>query len=922
MFNQKYGMKSSFINQVAEILVQESSGDFKKTVVVFSNRRAKTFLSQALIEIHKENNFWLPAIFSTDDFIQHFTGHQQADNIQLQTILYQAYSKVLGNEVESFDEFAQWAAMMLNDFDEVDQHLVDADKIFNYLSEAKAIEIWNVDGGPLTKLQKSFLLFYQNLSPIYHQFKSLLKDNKLFYRGMIYKDLAEGLEFSDKLNQYEKIYFCGLNALLHSEKVIISKLLEKGIGRLIWDSDSYYLDNKQQEAGQFLRSNEKAFGKIERLKSNSIVDNEKKIEVVAAELQSGQVNFLAEYLRKQIANNRLNQTAVILADESISDAVLQALPEEIKEVNFTVGYSLSKSLFAQWVISIFNLKAHHEKNYELKIINFELIRNIFRNKIFEIIFNIPSYKIDQIIAQYIQYIKSNKSIEDFIVTKNKNIFDYLILQTSYNPLNDLNLIIQEKNKISSLLKEHDDNLLFVNEVFSSLDELNHILLSCNENFSYQFLSKAVQSKLNEVKIPFRGEPINQLQIMGILETRNLDFEDVIFLSTNEGILPESNFKKSFITNDIKAIFNLPTGIDREAVFSYHFYRLLQRSKHVTLVYNSTRTDEVSGEPSRYIMQLEQEWPLASSNLSKRNYKPDYIGNSDQIITVEKNEQHLSLIKNWASNVISFSSLNTYLRCSLQFYFKYIIKIKAVADEQEQSDDMDLGNIVHKTLEIIYKPFVNRFLDESLKDQLQNVNQLVDEVTKIDFPSKNFKTGTPYLLGVTAKHLVKKLIQYDLSQIAEGNKILIKGLEDRLSRNYVTKAGETVMISGTFDRIDYFNETPRILDYKTGHTDNVIKIRKIEDITDMKHDKQRQLLVYQWISNMPNAISGIVSLQNLTAGVKLLSNETIYSIDNLIQDFFDNTIEKAFDTNEYFVQTDNLDVCQYCDYNSICKRSED
>lgn len=914
-------MEKSFISQVAEILIQESKGDFKRTAVVFSNRRAQTFLSQSLISLHSSKDFWLPAIFSTDDFIQHFTGYRLADNFKLQTILFQAYSNVLGNEAEPFDDFVQWAAMMLNDFDEVDQHLVDADKIFNYLSEAKAIEIWNVNGEPLTRLQKSYLLFYQNLRPIYHDFKKILQEQNVYFRGMIYKDLAENIDQNSKMNDFDKIYFCGLNALLFSEKQIIKKLIDKGIGKLIWDADSYYLDNKQQEAGQFLRSNEKLFGKIKSIKSNSIIDQEKVINIVAAELQTGQVNFLAEYLRIQNKKNRLHKTAVVLADESISDAVLQALPEEIKDVNFTIGYSLSKSLLAQWLMAIFNLKAHNEKNFDSKLINHELVRSVFKNKLFEILFDIKTHQVDGYISAYIKYIKGYEKASQFENILNKFLFEKMLIKFDENPIEDIKLIANQKNIISDILTEKSNELLFIHEVFEALNDLISLLSDCKINFSYNFIAKAIQAKLSEVKIPFQGKPINQLQIMGILETRNLDFEDVIFLSVNEGILPESSIKKSFITNDIKAIFNLPTGVDREAVFSYHFYRLFQRAQNITLVYNSTRTDEISGEPSRYIMQIEKEWPLAKTNLFIKNYKPEYLSNSDEIITIEKNEIHLSKLKEWAKSGISFSALNTYLKCSLQFYFKYLLKINAIPDELDNSDEMDLGIIVHDSLERLYKPFVNTFLDENLKNSIYLIDQTVQEVLQSKFPLRDFKTGTSFLICITAKHLIEKLIQFDIKQLKDGNIILIKSLEEKLLRSYFTSLGEQVLISGTFDRIDYLNETPRILDYKTGVTSNTIKIRDTDDVLKFDNDKQRQLLLYQWISGFNHSVSGIVPLQNLTGGIKLLSNETELKTDELVQALFEQTIEKMFNQEEYFVQTENTKACQYCDYVSICKRAE-
>lgn len=912
-------MENSFIKQVAGILMQACNGNFKDTAVVFSNRRAKTFLTQALIELHTEKNFWLPQIFSTDDFIQHFTRKKQADNFQLQVILYQAYAKVLGEQAEVFDEFVQWAAMMLNDFDEVDQHLTDADKLFNYLSDAKALEIWNVNGAPLTKMQKSYLVFFQNLAPIYHQFKQLLADQNMFYRGMIYKELAENIERSDELSQFTNIYFCGLNALLFSEKVIIKKLLDKGIAKLIWDTDEYYLHNSQQEAGNFLRSNEKLFGKIESLKSNAFLDQKKKIEVVAAELQSGQVNFLAEYLRTQNQKNRLNQTAVILADESIADAVLQALPQEIREVNFTVGYSLSKSVLAQWIISIFNLKAHIETNFELKIINTQLIRDVFKNKLFEVLFSDQSKEIESVVMQYQKYITHADAFDKSNQFDNKRLFNHLFVDFNSSHLNYLQVLINNKNLVIEKLSNKSNEFLFVHEVFEALHSIFQVLSSCDQEFSANFIAKAVQSKFSEIKIPFEGKPYNQLQIMGILETRNLDFEDIIFLSTNEGVLPESNFKKSFITNDIKSIFNMPTGIDREAVFSYHFYRLLQRAQNITLVYNATRTDDISGEPSRYIMQLEKEWPLASSNLTIRNYKPIYSSNNNQIITVENNDRNLSLLKVWSEKGISFSAINTYLKCSLQFYFKYLLRLKTVENELEQTDEMDLGIIVHESLETIYRPFINTKLSLSLKQSFEKLELIIEEVIQNNFPTRDFKSGSNLLLKIAAKHLIQKLIQFDINQIEKGDEIILKGVESKLTRTYTLSNGAQVVIAGTFDRIDDYNETPRIIDYKTGVVSSTLKIKNIEDIYLFDNDKQRQLLVYKWISGLNNAVSGIIPLQNLKSGLKELSIDESLSIDELIEGLFTKTLEKIFNVEEYFVQTEDMNVCQYCDYNTICKR---
>lgn len=905
-------MAITFLAEVAKQIKNKHPEGLKDIVLVFSNRRAKTFIINEFAKLYGDKPIWLPQIFSTDDFVQYLTRSSTSDTFALQLTLFEAYTHVLGKKAEPFDEFFKWAPTLLNDFDEIDQQLVDAQAIFSYLSDDKAIEVWNLNRKPLTALQSDYLHFYRNMYPIYQEYRRLLAEKKQYYRGYLYKSAANSVESNTQIHALTKIYFCGLNALLNSEKKLINHLVQMGKAELIWDADEYYLNNPLQEAGVFLREHQAKWGKIENVKSNEL-SKPRTIHVSGAELNTGQVVALQSVLKEKHDAGRLDKTVLVLSDESILNTVLNNLPDFVTKANVTIGYSLQFSQPALFTIELFELANQVAALQITPAILKYTLKKLLKNPIVKNHFKIDDERIHEISNQWAYDFFHHSKPKDFQLN-DESVLIKLIFDSIRTPFALLYYLTNE-----NWWKEQPvgfENNWFVNEVDDILKDVYAIAFSAPFAQSAPALSQVVTSRLKAKKIPFEGSPTGELQIMGILETRNLDFEDVIMLSVNEGILPEQSSNKSFITNDIKRMFGLPLYMHREAVFSYHFYRLLQRASNVHLFYNSSKTENSSGEPSRFILQLMHEWSNEERKIIHRKFKSTYSDSLSSEPAFPINESALERLHKWLSTGISFSALNTFAKCSLQFYFKYILKI--VTADEDDSDDIVLGNLIHKALENVYGKWINQSVEPEWLEKVDALQELKLAAQHIQMPS--FADGKMAILFDAAVYLFQKTIDFDLNKVKKGDELVILSLESKFSRIYKLKSGFEVKIDGKIDRVDLLNDTVRLIDYKTGAVTKKLSLKAEDALNTTDKDKEKQLMVYRWVtqSEYPTAESMIYPIQNLSDNEAVLQAEHSILMSKM-DEFLNLTVENMLSTDTAFVQTDNHKTCEFCDFASICKR---
>ncbi|MEX2379413.1 MAG: PD-(D/E)XK nuclease family protein, partial [Vicingaceae bacterium] len=508
------------------------------------------------------------------------------DNINLVFKLYDTHQKIEGAKAESLEDFLSWANTLLQDFNEVDRYLVSAEELYSFLSEAKAIENWNLGNAELSDFQKNYLHFWRKLGDYYKLFSEQLLDDHTAYQGLAFRKLAGDLKANKVDYAKGKIrYFAGFNALTLAEELIIQHFVKNENAKIIWDADAYYLNDSNQEAGRFLRDYQKKFNSFDWT-SSELLEGEKEINIYSISGDIGQAKLIGELVSQKQAANALENTAIVLGDEDILMPVLESLPKTVDRINVTMGYALNHSIFYHFFESLIDLHFKQEKMKDGGFYFKDLIRFLEQPAIQHIhkgLSNQAKILLDKIKAERLIYLHPSKMqpLEDQLGLK---IFS--LKEKSAVQLNRLMVQLCEqikrhqKGSLSPLEKE------FLFGFYRAFNRIDALCAKYNSLKSFDSLLQLYRQILSTESVAFVGEPLGGLQLMGVLESRTLDFEQLIFSSLNEGILPAGKSQNSFIPYDIKRKFGLPSYREKDAIFAYHFYRLLQRSKRIDLIYNS------------------------------------------------------------------------------------------------------------------------------------------------------------------------------------------------------------------------------------------------------------------------------------------------------------------------------------------------
>lgn len=927
----------TFISEIVQYLNQNIPfSDFIESCIITPNQRAKRLLKKTIMAYYPEGGFF-PEILSIDELVFRLVPYQKLDEVDLVFKLFPIVQEKIAEET-SFDEFLNYASTLLQDFNELDMNLVSGEKVFTYLSEAKAIQQWNPDGRPLSEGQKEYLNFYNQLAGVYTLFKESLESESACYQGMAYRFLAEHTESIFELKDWKHIVLAGFNALTTSEEVIVKALVNAQNAHLIWDADAYYFNDKSMEAGLYLRKHSHWTSSVQKQLQHHFKEKKKEINIIGSPGVLGQARLAAQILKEnQLQDNDfLNQTAVIPADENLLLALLNSMPEELlKCTNITMGFPLSYSSSYQLIDILIRLHISSQKLVQLNSKNYRILRDELKNFTDNELIKLLSKPNDKeefhpkfLSEQAITTILQNKGLEDFeFVFKNpenkaSNLNDSFI--RLFSVLKDF--LSAEENKIK-YAQELDATL----KILDTLNRLKDLLESQKEWIPLISFQKLFNQLVKQTKQSFVGQIDNGLQLMGLLESRLMDFKNVILLSVNEDILPSSSFISSFIPNDIKYEFDLPGIQEKTAVFAYHFYRLIQRAEKVFLLYSTSKRQLSGGEKSRFIKQLEFELTRYNSKISINQQllsfdAPHLKGQTIDILKDENIQQKLSDI---AEKGLSPTSINTYVRCPLQFYFKHIAKIKEPELNEDVIDERLFGNVIHDFLEKEYDKFYQQdWSVERLKDLKKNIPDLLPKY----FESNHFKgqlfEGANYLDYKNIIHYLEMFLQYEIDEEKKNPGLLqIIDLERPLERELVLENGLTVKFRGRADRIDEFKNHLRILDYKTGNVDkknlNILTSRTDHHdqvFYDEKFEKVVQLFIYKWmhgeVSNT-NVDIGIISFRNIKTPYLMLDNQQIRFEE--LEAHFKNLVEEIFNPNLNFEQTDNSDICKRCIYNHICQK---
>ena len=919
---------NSFLKNIASDIYAEYNGDLSQICVVFPSRRAGLFFKRHLSEIANRPLF-SPKILTINEFVSENANIQIEDPIHLLFNLYEIHQQIEREKAYTFSDFFSFGEMMIHDFSEIDLYLVDSNDIFNWLSDEKAISFWNPDGTPLTDFQKKYLHFYQSLHKYYSLFKESLLQKRKCYEGMVFRDIAENIEIVEQKLAYKKVFFCGFNALSNSEKTIFQYLERSGKASIIWDTDEYYMNNDIQEAGKFLR-------KYEILTPKSDYFHQPKtIHIIGVPENVLQAKVAGNILNELNTDSAFEFSALVLADEELLVPALNSIPDNVTDVNITMGFPFTQSPVYDLVFGIFQLHIQKEKSGNKKYY-YPFVEKILQN---DLIRRTLDFQLGYALTQKIEELgKSYLSIADIEWLCQSLFIDYSKIGFIFSSVEQTPDIIQKIKGLLSFLSESEDNssdeyLLGLYEIVKCFESIDEKSIAATD---LKTLSRIYLNFARRIKIPFYGEPLKGLQIMGMLETRCIDFERIILLSTNEGILPSGNTQNSLIPFNIKQHFEIPTYQDRDAIFSYHFYRLIQQAKEIHLIYHTDSDGFNKGEKSRFIKQLQHELPRYSKNV--KIHEDLYVASFSTSIEqtppqIKKNEQILKLLKDYAVFPgFSPSSLNTYCNCSLRFYYLYVLKIKEDKSLSEEITSDVLGSAVHEVLETVFRKLKDvtdsNVQTAILNDYLSQVEDSFIPVLKKGFKNEIASGKNKLIVTVAIEQIKTFLINH--IEFLKSHQLQIIDLEVELNDTLFISNGEQnmgVKLRGFADRIDIVDGITRIVDYKTGQV-NPTELKGDEQSLTVDGSKEKwfQLMMYAWFLNRKQTyslpfVSGIYSLRQRESELLPASfnKNDLIDADALKQFelFLKDILSEMFNPEKEFVPTNKKEHCRYCQFAPLC-----
>ncbi|MBL7918746.1 MAG: PD-(D/E)XK nuclease family protein [Bacteroidia bacterium] len=947
-------MAKPFLKLVAEYVFENYKDNLEQLCIILPNKRGALFLKNYLAQTYGKT-IWLPTIISAEELITELSGLKTLEEIDLICYLYDSYKVCYGSEAENFDSFAKWGQLILQDFNEIDRYLADSEQLYENLKDIKVLENWSLGAENLSEYQSNYLKFMNSLGAIYKHFNEFLVSKKWAYQGLAYKYAVKNFDSNAYPNQFYKMIFCGFNALNAAELNIFNKLHLQKKADILWDADNYYLTDSNQEAGLFLRNNFNLFKQKEPAFIGDHFKDEKDIKIISVPKQIGQAQVVKQSIQKFIdAKIPLDKVAIVLANEKLLWPVLQQLPPEVQYVNITMEYPLRYTSTYSLIEQLLQLQISFSKqNRQHKTIYHKDLVALLRQPVFAGYLsnkdgNISVSKIiDQLTQRNISFVSSKILFELF----NSNNEQIILLQpiTSVKIICDhfLSLlqnikelfIAQPQNNQSSLELEY---LQIIIKNFNRLTEIVQKYPHFNDIMALKQLFNQV---VGSASAPFIGEPLRGLQIMGVLETRTLDFDHIIFVNVNEGVLPSGKTVNSFIPNDLKRAFGLPLYLEKDAIYAYHFYRLLQRAKDVIITYDSETDTFGKGEKSRFVTQLQLEMQVTHPNIKiieEVALYPEFPTELENVISVIKDDDILApiyhkAISNEAFGALSPSGLITFKECALKFYFRYSVKLKETKEVEESAEANTFGSILHLSLENLYKEFITTILNaEQLKEKLKTVESTIHNAFTSFFDNPEI-IGKGILQKEVIKVYVEKLLKNDIAFINKLQKdnhyLTLNNLEQEFSaplRITINNIPTTIYIKGKIDRIDSYQGNIRIIDFKSSiKASDKFGFTSFDELfLNIDYNKQFQLIMYAWLLHKNNFCRPeqmqpcIIPFKNFLEEPKYISKDKSRLIfaEEFLNDFENELkrfIELIFDQSKPFSQTENEDIHEFCPFNTIC-----
>jgi hypothetical protein len=872
-------MIESFIEQVVQN-VKEHYGSFNGLTFVLPSKRAGSFLKFA-IERHSKETILCPKIYSIEHFIEELSGLSYLSQNHLLFHLYQTYVNTGNYEKESFDSFLTWAPTLLQDFNELDRYLVDAQALYDNLSAIQEIKHWSLDDSK-TPLMTNYLAFWKNIYPIYNAFNAMLQAKGTGHQGLVYRKAYENLLLST--TKPTNHIFLGFNALNTAEEKIIDHILQNSDSHIYWDIDPYFLDDPIHDAGHFIRQHLKTWcprNKAPNL-TNTHYLSEKHIEIVGVPKNISQAKHVSKILysiyEEQEDTKPLEDIALVLGDETLLAPILNAIPPKITAINITMGQPLHAMPVANYFTQF------------LELLALQTERGWYHKDLLQLLDHPTTQTIDQkyhpVVQNLRRYLaKHNIIYINWALLHRINDSQHPIINCLLNvDANSPSAVIDQCLNLILILKEQGSkqgNPLLLEQLYRLSTVLNNLKDMIGQ---YDFIQNINTLKilfkelLSSETLDFEGNPMEGLQIMGMLESRNLDFDTVILTSVNEGILPAGKSQNSFIPFDLKQRFGLPTYKEKDAVYTYHFYRLIQRAKNIYLLYNTEPDTLEGGEKSRLIRQL-----LTDDNrkdITEHIAFPQLQYKPRPLEVIKKSPQLLNLIQTKAQRGFSPSSLGSYIKNPITFYKRHLLYIEDMQMVEENIAANTFGTIIHDALEELYTPYVGDYLSTSSLHKMKNkIQEVVARQFEKTHSNSSIATGKNYISFHVILKYIEKFIDLEIQDLKH-NKIKLLSLEQTLSIQLNDKSlPYPVTLKGKVDRVDAYNGQLRILDYKTGRVDrsNVEIIDWSTIIVEDRYNKAFQLLCYaylfQQINHIPELLAGIISFKNLKEGVMLFGQKS-------------------------------------------------
>ena len=958
----------TFLQLVAQDLYQKIGNDLSRVAIVFPNKRASLFFNEYLA-MQSDRPIWSPAYVSISELFRQLSPWKSGDPIRLVCELYKVFREETRSE-ETLDDFYFWGELLISDFDDVDKNLVDADRLFSNLQDLKNIMddydfldseqeeairqfFQNFSIERRTQLKEKFISLWDKLGDIYHHYRRNLEELGIAYEGMMYRYVMEELQ-SDKL-KYEHYVFVGFNVLNKVETKFFERLREAGKALFYWDYDVFYTRLPREntppythEAGEFILRNLKLFPNELPEAVFDTLRKPKNVRFISAPTENAQARYLPEWIRS-VTKRDLQETpvkekenAVVLCNEALLLPVLHSIPPEVKNVNITMGFPLAQTPVYSLVSALIELQTtgyrrdtgryqsvlKHPYTRQLSTSAESLEKQLTRDNRF---FPLPSELKQDIFLEQIFTPKTGISA---------------LCQYLTEMLREVAVLYRQEQETDDIF-----NQLYRESLFKSYTLINRLLNLIDNgelNIQIDTLRRLLCRLLATSNIPFHGEPAIGMQVMGVLETRNLDFRNLIMLSLNEGQLPKAGGDSSFIPYNLRKAFGMTTIEHKNALYAYYFYRLIQRAENVTLLYNTASEGLNRGEMSRFMLQFLVESP---HSISREYLEAGQSPQSGREIRVEKTPEIITRmyerydVNRHPKSLFSPSALNTYLDCRLKFYYRYVAGLKAPDEVSAEIDSALFGTIFHRAAELVYKDLTANG-KEIRKDDLEQVlrndiklQNYVDTAFKEEFfhvalTEKPEFNGTQLINAKVITSYLRQLLRNDLQYAP----FFMEGMEKKVTEiiEIETPQGKLALnIGGTIDRIDSKDDTLRIVDYKTGGSPKTPEnIKQLFTPADGRPNYIFQTFLYasimcrkQSLKVAPSLLyihraasetySPVIEMGEARQPKMPVNNFAFY--EDEFRERLQTLLQEIYNPEEAFTQTEDTKKCEFCDFRELCRR---